>query len=77
MQLPKVLTTCALVFAACTEGLPEGKDCTLNVLKLSAVQLYSVVFCALLVCLKMNVTIILHTTCVRFFKFHILDVLDY
>ena len=30
MQLAKVVITSALVFAACAEGLPEGKSCVLK-----------------------------------------------
>ena len=30
MQLAKVLIASALVFTACAEGLPEGKDCDLK-----------------------------------------------
>ena len=34
MQLAKVVITSALVYAVCTEGLPEGKSCVLKYVKI-------------------------------------------
>ena len=38
MQLAKVVIASGLVLAACAEGLPEGRDCGLNIFTYSNID---------------------------------------
>ena len=41
MQLAKVVITSVLVFAACAEGLPEGKECCITECKITYCSCYA------------------------------------